>query len=95
MKFVVSEAGVQELRSGCAGAGLPPAEGQRPGVLGQRGAGVAAWRPSPCPEARQRPGATKCGGRFLFLPNQPGTHLNILIESVNNRCSDTSAAVIC
>ncbi|TEA32062.1 hypothetical protein DBR06_SOUSAS25810028, partial [Sousa chinensis] len=59
------ETGPQEIRSSGAGAGLPPREGARASVLGQRGAqvtGCPAQRPPPRTAARRRPGATKCRG---------------------------------
>ena len=59
------ETDLREIRSSSAGAGLPPREGARASVLGQRGARVTACpaqRPPPRTEARRRPGATKCRG---------------------------------
>lgn len=73
------ETGPQEMRSSGAGVGLPPREGARASVLGQRGAqvtGCPAQRPPPRTAARQRPGATKCRGSSGWqkeLAGEPGS----------------------
>nr|XP_044604510.1 uncharacterized protein C10orf143 homolog isoform X2 [Equus asinus] len=57
----IGETGMQKTRRSCAGVGLRPGEGQHPGLLERRGAGVEAQRLPPCGKARERPGAARHG----------------------------------